>query len=1609
MEKKKQIKQINSSRINSQNRNFPLQPKKSFGVGIEEGSFLVGNVIEKGISDDPFDSNPNRKHTPGPKPTVLPFPVARHRSHGPHWGPLGQQGNDHHDIDGEGGEDDEEDYNLVDPHPNAVFANPVQRKEKKGLNFREWEELKSSDSSLLKNKVKENRLNSATSEKLRREREAKSGQSPADSSALHPMEIDIEPNSDSCVLVTKTEGMINEMSSGSLALTVERESDNSLYIPVQDNISNSCSIKMEVEAESAPIRRESGATSLSRHDNKEMQLKKVKDMDCGELHMVEKQEQRPSSSTPVSSLKSYELGNEQKPISLESEIDSENRSRLQNMSAEEIAEARAEIMEKMDPALLNLLKRRGEEKLKKQKSSRADMAIGKKLDQFSGNTRDVWTERVEAVRELRFSLDGDVITNENVQMPDNGKSSAYHRHNAEDVTDRDFLRTEGDPSAAGYTIKEAVTLTRSVIPGQRTLALHLLASVLDKAIHNICHNLEGCNMGSAGRVDRSADWQAIWAFALGPEPELALSMRMCLDDNHSSVVLACAKVIEIIMSCDLNEVFFDISERIANYGKHICTAPVFRSKPDIDAGFLHGGFWKYSAKPSNILPSEDFMDEETEGQHTIQDDVVVAGQDFTAGLVRMGILHRIRYLLEMEPTAALKECLVSILIAIARHSPTCVNAIMKCQRLVQTVHGFTAKDNAETHPLELKSVTFLKVLVLSDRKNRTEFVNSRFFHAVTWHLYKSYSSLDQWVKSGRENCKLSSALMVEQLRFWKVCIHNGCCISYFSEVFPALCLWLTPPTLGKLEEHNILCEFTSISKEAFLVLEALARRLPNFYLENDQTDKISDCAGDGSETWSWSFVGAVVNLALKWMVSIADFFKQKIEIQGYLFSQDSSVTPLLWVHSAAMFMLSGVLQRVIPDGGVSLHESDKQLPYLPEFVPKVGLLIIKHGGLKFMDSNGTDGADFCGGSSFIEFLCYMRQQPEYERSLASVSCLHGLIQVTVAIDHLIHLGRNGVRCPSQEISLSREEKILEDGILKRSLVQWRHVLNLFMKLVASEWNFIQSIEVFGRGGPAPGVGVGWGVSGGGFWSVTALLAQTDAGFLIDLLEIFQVVSVKDLPLEEDMIFTAQKINFILGICLIAGPGNRVILDKALSILLQAPVMKNLDHFVQRFIQANRTKTFGCQYTEDDYRSFSVILASHFKDRWLSVKKKIKAVDARSSSGRKAKKSNVCLDTIHEHLDTSDIRSPDHYTTNEVVEWAHQRLPLPMHWFLSPISTISNTKCADLQMVSNVPDLVQEPSHSLEVAKCGLFFLLGIESMSTFLPADAPSPVQAVPLTWKLHSLSVVLLIGMGVLEAEKSRDDFEALQELYGQLVDEARSARIAELRLEREKNLTPETRKYDVEFLRFQSEIHESYATFIETLVDQFAAISYGDMIYGRQVAVYLHRGTEASVRLVAWNALANARALELLPPLEKCFAGAEGYLEPTEDNEGVLEAYVKSWVSGALDKAATRGSMAYALVLHHLSSFIFLLKANDKITLRNKLVRSLLRDYSRKQKHEEMMLEFIQYNKPSMPQMSDHSQGSVQQGSIIGDRFAVLKDACEGNSSLLNEVEKLRSAFLN
>lgn len=64
----------------------------------------------------------------------------------------------------------------------------------------------------------------------------------------------------------------------------------------------------------------------------------------------------------------------------------------------------------------------------------------------------------------------------------------------------------------------------------------------------------------------------------------------------------------------------------------------------------------------------------------------------------------------MDPLAALEESLLSIVVAIARHSPTCADAVWKCPSLIQTVVKiFTNQGLVEPYPSQIKVVLLLKV------------------------------------------------------------------------------------------------------------------------------------------------------------------------------------------------------------------------------------------------------------------------------------------------------------------------------------------------------------------------------------------------------------------------------------------------------------------------------------------------------------------------------------------------------------------------------------------------------------------------------------------------------------------------------------------------------------------------------------------------------------------------------------------------------------------------------------------------------------------------------------------------------------------------------------
>ena len=722
----------------------------------------------------------------------------------------------------------------------------------------------------------------------------------------------------------------------------------------------------------------------------------------------------------------------------------------------------------------------------------------------------------------------------------------------------------------------------------------------------------------------------------------------------------------------------------------------------------------------------------------------------------------------------------------------------------------------------------MQVLSQADRQYCSEFVKSGSFRDIMWDMYRGPIFLDQWIKSGKERCSLTSSLMVEKLRLWKVCIQYGFCISYFEDFFPTMSLWLNLPTLDKLAHDNFLEEFALVSREAYCVLESLSHRLPGLHSEAQLKKEVLDTFDD-VEYWSWSRVVPMVDLASKWLSMRENFIMPFVMTN----KRDSSVSCIIWVVSAVLHMLASIFDKVNPEG-------DAVLPWLPFFIPKVGLEIVKNEIFDFNHlKDGHEGNATYEKMSFIRVLSKLRMHNAIEMSLSSVSCLHGLVRLVNSTDKCVQSAKTLARTSQtlqKDYSGTTNEQILEDGIAKWALSDMAGVFSLLVGFLSMEWPSSQKVEVFGRGGPAPGVGLGWGSFEGGYWSTWHLLKQADAHLIISLLRIFPTKDLMFPGIIDGTSFFLLRINALLGICLVSGPRDRHLLEEALEFLLQLPVLKFMGSCINALSSSSTyPKSFQRQYCNEEYSFFYNVLSSHFRSFWLDFKNKSKTSSKRSGGST----NDDSLEMIPEDMEISDACSLQ-------VGWAYQRLPFPNHWFLSPLTCISS-------------------NDSLDAAKSGLFFLLGLEAIS--YPSSSSiykSPVLAVPLIWKLHALSAVLLIRTetaDVLEDDGCRDNYELLQEFYGRELDQLRYNADGSL-----------------EILKFRSEIHESYEIFIESFIEQFGAVSYGNVLYGRQIALYLHSSVEASVRLVVWNLLSSSHVLELLPPLDQCLGNAEGYLKPTE-----------------------------------------------------------------------------------------------------------------------------------
>ena len=337
-------------------------------------------------------------------------------------------------------------------------------------------------------------------------------------------------------------------------------------------------------------------------------------------------------------------------------IHEENTARLAGMSEEEIAEAQQALRSSLPPELVRKLQQRGSERgagAGADHTAAGSVAAaatpvatprgaGAALGVVDEEAKLQWTTPVSAQETgpaaggaeapgpgWRFGFDGLVI----------GSQAALDARATE-------LYHHGDqPALAGYTLGEVVMMVRSTVANQRVLALQILEALVSRA----CSDLRAGTVRSPGAVE-------ILDTVMAENLRIPLLLRCALDDGHASVVRASIRTLHALLVDEQ-----DVASRLT-------------------MACEYEGWRRCDAEP---LGSEGTDTPASEEESTIGEQERRCFSDLVGGLVKMGCLPRMRYMLEVLelPQTTLLD-IVRILRRISEHSTGVAREVAACPRLL---------------------------------------------------------------------------------------------------------------------------------------------------------------------------------------------------------------------------------------------------------------------------------------------------------------------------------------------------------------------------------------------------------------------------------------------------------------------------------------------------------------------------------------------------------------------------------------------------------------------------------------------------------------------------------------------------------------------------------------------------------------------------------------------------------------------------------------------------------------------------------------------------------------------------------------------------------------
>ncbi|KAM9842185.1 RNA polymerase II-associated protein 1 [Aulostomus maculatus] len=209
-----------------------------------------------------------------------------------------------------------------------------------------------------------------------------------------------------------------------------------------------------------------------------------------------------------------------------------------------------------------------------------------------------------------------------------------------------------EPERAGYSLQELFLLARSQVIQQRSLALSTIANVLAKA-----HTGEYSLLLKGSVISTLLD------------AGLLFLLRFALDDSVEGVMSAAVHALRALLVCAEDEECLDLT---FSWFRGLAAFPMLPSAQEEEDEEDEG--------------LDETLKETAKEKEERKTDFDVACQDVVKGLLRMKLLPRLRYILEVvRPSPRVVQDVLELLTRIARHSSSSATQVLDCPRLMQTV------------------------------------------------------------------------------------------------------------------------------------------------------------------------------------------------------------------------------------------------------------------------------------------------------------------------------------------------------------------------------------------------------------------------------------------------------------------------------------------------------------------------------------------------------------------------------------------------------------------------------------------------------------------------------------------------------------------------------------------------------------------------------------------------------------------------------------------------------------------------------------------------------------------------------------------------------------